>query len=287
MNLDLRLQPGSGASIIRYLPMLGVGACGLVLVLVLVCAVAGERIAPYDPLAQDLFHSLVGPSGSHWLGTDELGRDVLSRTIVGARTAMFGPAVIAFSAMVVGSVLGLVAGYRGGLIDAAILRLVDLNYALPGMLVVIVVVGAVGGGYGLALALLAFFFSPQDIRIVRAAALEQRTLPYVEAARALGLSQARIMFRHIWPNTLNLVVANTFTQFAYGLVGLSGLSFLGVGVPPGAADWGRMLADSRSELFENPWAAIAPALLIIVTAGAVNVLGDLMYERISSRGRVR
>src|SRR5207247_2227836 len=126
--------------------------------------------------------------------TDDLGRDILSRTIVGARTAMVGPILIAFGAMVLGNLLGLISGYRGGLTDSGIMRWVDLMYALPPLLVAIVIAGVLGSSYGLAVALLVILTAPYDTRIVRAATLEQRSLPYVEAARTLGLSDSRIMF---------------------------------------------------------------------------------------------
>jgi peptide/nickel transport system permease protein len=167
------------------------------------------------------------------------------------------------------------------------MRTVDLMYALPALLVAIVVGGVLGGGYWIAIAILIVLFSPYDARLVRGATLEQRGLPYVEAARALGLSPRRIMFRHIWPNLLPLVVANTFLNFAFALVTLAGLSFIGIGVDPGTPDWGRMLAESRTLLFDNPWAALAPGAMLVATAVSMNLAGDWLYERLSDRGRSR
>ena len=254
---------------------------------VLVFAAFGPLIAPRGPNAQNLLVGVTTPNGDFWLGTDDLGRDVFSRTIVGARTAVIGPILIALGAMVIGNALGLLAGYRGGLLDAAIMRWVDMMYALPGLLVAIVVVGVLGGGYLLAVALLVILTAPYDTRIVRGATLEQRPLPYVEAARTLGLPAGRIMFRHIWPNVLPLVVANTFLNFAFSLVSLSALSFLGLGVGPGTADWGRMLSESRTLLFDNPVAALAPGGMIVFTAASMNLIGDWLYEWLSDRGRAR
>jgi peptide/nickel transport system permease protein len=254
---------------------------------VVVCAIFGEWIAPYDPNEQDLLNSLMGPSREHLLGTDDLGRDILSRTIVGARTAVVGPLLIALGAMVIGNVLGLLAGYYGGLTDSSISRWVDLVYAMPALLVAIVVVGVLGGGYFLAVALLVVLFSPIDTRIVRGATLDQRGRPYVEAARLLGLSNRRIMARHIWPNVMPLALANAFLTFAFSIVSLASLSFLGLGVGPGTPDWGRMLSDSRTLLFDVPAAALAPGIAIVVTAASVNVIGDWLYELLSDRGRAR
>jgi peptide/nickel transport system permease protein len=264
-----------------------VGLAFVVFAAVVICAAFGPQIAPHDPNEQDLLFSLTGPSREHLLGTDDLGRDIASRTIVGARTAVVGPLLIAFGAMLIGSVLGLLAGYLGGLSDSAISRWVDLVYAMPALLVAIVVVGVLGGGYFLAVGLLVILFSPIDTRIVRGATLDQRSRPYVEAARMLGLSNRRIMVGHIWPNVLPLALANAFLTFAFSIVALASLSFLGLGVGPGTADWGRMLSDSRTLLFDVPAAAIAPGIAIVVTAASVNVIGDWLYERLSDRGRAR
>lgn len=257
------------------------------LVLVAVLALFGAALAPIDPRAQDLNAALLGPTGHFWFGTDSLGRDIFSRTLAGARTALVGPVLVAAGAMLIGNVFGLLAGYRGGWIDTVVMRTVDLMYALPPLLVAIVIGGVVGGGYWVAVAILVVLFSPYDARLIRGAALEQRNLPYVEASRTLGLSSARIMARHVWPNLLPLVVANTFLNFAFALVTLAGLSFIGIGVPPGTADWGQMLADSRSLLFDNPWAALAPGGALVATAVSMNLTGDWMYERLSDRGRTR
>jgi peptide/nickel transport system permease protein len=250
-------------------------------------AIFGYLVAPIDPHAQDLETGLVGPTHRYWLGTDDLGRDIFSRTLVGARTALLGPILIALGAMLIGNAFGLLAGYRGGRIDTLVMRTVDLMYALPALLVAIVVGGLLGGGYWTAVAILIVLFAPYDARLIRGATLEQRPLPYVEAARTLGLSDRRIMVRHVWPNLLPLVVANTFLNFAFALVTLAGLSFIGIGVDPGTPDWGRMLAESRTLLFDNPWAALAPGVMLVLTAVSMNLVGDWLYERLSDRGRAR
>jgi peptide/nickel transport system permease protein len=264
-----------------------IAASFLLVGFVAICAIFGALIAPKDPHAQNLLVGVSPPSREYWLGTDELGRDVFSRTIVGARTAIVGPILIALGAMFLGNVLGLLAGYKGGLFDSGILRWVDLMYALPGLLIAIVVVGVLGGGYLLAVVLLIFLSAPYDTRIVRGAALEQRPLAYVEAARTLGLSTRTIMTRHVWPNILPYALANTFLTFAFALVTLAALSFLGLGVGPGTADWGRMLSESRTLLFDNPAAALAPGVMIVLTAACMNLIGDWFYEWLSDRGRAR
>jgi peptide/nickel transport system permease protein len=248
----------------------------------IVCAAFGRQIAPYPPNQQDLLLGDSPPSAEHWAGTDLLGRDVLSRTIVGARTALVGPAVVAVGAFAIATILGLSAGYVGGATDSLVMRWVDFMFALPGPLIAIVIVGVVGGGFWTAVAVLVVLFTAPDTRIVRSAVLEQRPLPYIEAARTLGIPRRRIMFRHIFPNILPLIAAYVVLDFAFALVSLAALSFLGLGVPPGTADWGRMLFENRTILLTNPMAALLPAAAIVVTAASINIIGDWTYERMSA-----
>lgn len=271
----------------RRRPPLLICACLLVVALVVICALTGTLLAPHDPDRQDLMNGLQGASGSHPLGTDDSGRDILSRVIAGARSGFVGPLLIALGAVGLGTALGLTAGYRGGWVDTLIMRCVDAVYALPSLLVAIVLLGVLGGGYYAAVAVLVVLTAPSDIRIIRGATLEQRNLPYVDAARTTGLGPGRIMLRHIWPNLLPLIVANAFLNFAYSLVSLSALSFLGFGVSPGEADWGRMLSDGIQFIQSNPLVAIAPGLAIVLTSTSMNLVGDWLYERLSDQGRAR
>jgi len=194
------------------------------------------------------------------------------------------PVVIALAALVVlvvviWAVFG--SGYLGGLVDAAVMRWVDFMFALPGPLVAIVVVGVVGGGYWTAVAVLVVLFTAPDTRIVRSAVLAQRPLPYIDAARALGISKARILFVHILPNILPIVLAYVVLDFAFALVNLAGLSFLGLGVEPGTPDWGRMLFENRNILFVNPLGLLFPAGMIIVTAVSMNLIGDWLFGKLT------
>ncbi|MFE4454862.1 ABC transporter permease [Streptomyces sp. NPDC056796] len=276
-------RPGPGnRSARRALPGPLTTVCAVLTALMVATAVAGQWVFP-EWNRQDLMSTGAMPGDGHLLGTDELGRDVWHMLVAGARSTLAGAALVAVGSMVIGNLLGLTAGYFGGITDTAVRRLADLLLALPALLVTIVVAGIGGGGYALAVGVLVVLTSPGDVRLVRSAVLEQRHRPYVEAAETLGLPTWTIMARHIWPNVLPVVVANTMLNFAGAIVALSSLSFLGLGVPPGAPDWGRMLAENRTLLYDNPSAALAPAVAVIVCAVAVNLLGDRLFEHFSDR----
>jgi peptide/nickel transport system permease protein len=256
----------------------------LIVAAVVVMAIAGNLIAPDNPSTQNLVLSLSTPSAKHLLGTDQLGRDVLSRLIVGSRHALLGPLAISLVSMVFGNLFGLLAGYRGGVIDAVIMRCVDLLWSIPAVLIVILAESAIGGGYWLDVALLSVLTIPFDTRVVRGATLEQAPRPYVEAAETIGVPAWRIMIRHIWPNVAPVAIANTFLVFAGSLVALASIAYLGLGIDPSTADWGVMLAQGEALLFENPVSVLAPGIMIVLTAASMNVIGDALYERLSRRG---
>jgi len=255
--------------------------CLAVIAIVTLCAIFGSSIAPDSPFTQRLEVGDKPPTAEFLAGTDLLGRDVLSRVIHGARTALVGPIMVAAGAFAIATLLGLLSGYLGGMVDIAIMRWVDFMLALPGPLVAIVVVGVIGGGYWTALLVLIILFTAPDTRIVRSAVLEQRPLPYIDAARALGVSKRRIVFVHILPNILPLILAYVVLDFAFALVNLAGLSFLGLGVQPGTPDWGRMLFENRNILFSNPVGLLLPAGMIILTAVSMNLIGDWLFERLT------
>ncbi|WP_456697520.1 ABC transporter permease [Aeromicrobium sp. P5_D10] len=261
--------------------------CFCLTFVLLSAAVIGGWLAPQDPSRQSLVNASSPPNGEFWLGTDGLGRDILSRVLVGARPALQGPAVVALGATTLALALGLLAGFRGGWIETVIMRGTDMLFAIPSLLVVIVAVGLFGGGYWLAVLMLILLSAPGGVRMIRSATLAQRNLPYIEAARTLGVPGRKLMFVHILPNIMPNVVATVLLDFVGGLVALSALSFLGLGSPPGASDWGLMLAENRSLLQQNPWAAITPAVLLIIAAFSVTVLGDWLHERLMERKDAR
>lgn len=261
--------------------------CIFVLALISIVAVIGQWIAPTDPALQDLSLVSTGPSSAHILGTDALGRDVFSRLIVGTGSAFFGPLVIAIGSFVFGNLLGLIAGYRGGWTDTIVMRWVDLMWSIPTLLVLIVIAGTTGSGYWMSVGILLVLSIPFDARVVRGATLEQMPRPYVEAAKTMGLSDWRIMTRHVWPNVATVSVANAFLVFASALVALAGLSFLGLGVPPGTPNWGLMIAENQDLLFANPSATLVPAVLVAVLALVMTVVGDWFDESLRTGGDSR
>lgn len=265
-------------------PAWSVVASFVLLGLVTLAAVFGPLLFP-DATKQSILDSLLPPfTAGHLLGTDELGRDVFGLLVAGTGSAVVGPVAIAVGSMLIGILLGTLAGYQRGWLDAVIGRLSDVLLALPVMLLAIVVAGIFNAGYWTTVALLVVLFSPSDIRIVRAGVLEQAPRPYVEAAQMLSLSRWRIMFVHVVPNVWPLIITNVLLNTAFALVTLSSLSFLGLGVAPGTADWGRQIADGRGIMADNPAALIAPAVLIVLVSMAINVVGDWFGERLERKG---
>jgi ABC-type dipeptide/oligopeptide/nickel transport system permease subunit len=208
---------------------------------------------------------------------------VLSQLIVGARLAVIGPLCVAAGCLLIGCSLGIMAAYFGGAVDSVIGRFADLVYALPALLIAIVILGTVGGGYWLTVAVLTLLSVPYEIRLCRSAAMVQVRQPYIDAARTLGLSSQNIMRRHVLPNILPTVVATCLLDFVGALIGFTALQFLGFGVQPGSADWGTMISSGQGLITLNPWLCIAPALLLIATAASVTLIGDWAYDRIALR----
>ena len=259
----------------------------LLLTFVAVCALLPGVVAP-GSTQQDILLGVNGPGvAGHLLGTDTLGRDILRLTLGGTPSAIAGPLVIAFGSMIAGLLLGTLAGYHGGLLDALIARWADLLLALPAVLLAVVVAGIFSGGYWMTVAVLIVLFSPSDIRLIRGAVMEQKTQPYIESAKVLRMPAWRIMYRQILPNVIPVAVANVMLNIAFAIVAMSSLSYLGLGVGPGSPDWGRQLSDGQNILAANPAAIIAPGVMIVATATAINIVGDWLFERLTARAASR
>lgn len=255
------------------------------IILELLFALAGPWFALDEAKNQDLLIGARAPGAGHLLGTDDLGRDVLAQLVAGGQSAVVGAFLIASGALVLGSAIGLVSALTGGWMGSGLMRLIDAIYALPALLVAVVLAGVTGGGYFMAVALMMLLFSPYDARLVRSAALVELEKPYIDAARQIGTRRWRLLLHELWPNVRSIELANACVNFAYALVTLSALSFLGIGVPADAIDWGLMLANSVKNLTVNPYAALAPALVIIVVATSVALLGDAVQDHLNEKGR--
>ena len=252
--------------------MLRVG--GAMVVLVALAALAGPMLTPFDPSAQDLALRLTGPSAAHPFGLDELGRDILARVLAGARISfLVGLAVVSVSASV-GTLLGAVAGYFGGVTDDVISRAVDVLLAFPGLLLAIALVAVLGPSLGNVLFALTVIGWVGYARLVRGQVLRARELDYVQAARAAGANTARILWRHVIPTATPAVVVQATLGMAGAIIGEAALSFLGLGVQPPTPSWGTMLNGGRAHLLDAPHLTIFPGLAIALLVLGFNFLGD-------------
>jgi peptide/nickel transport system permease protein len=248
-------------------------------------AVAAPLIAPRDPTTQDLAARFTPPNGAYPLGSDDLGRDILSRTIFGSRSALLVGIVSVSIAVTLGMVAGLVAGLAPTAIDNVIMLLMDGLLSFPTVLLAITVVSFLGYGLPQVMIAIGVIYSPTFARIVRAETLVIRTEEYVEASRALGTRLPVIVFRHIIPNLLGKVIVQASITFALAVVVEASLSYLGLGMQPPAASWGLMLKDARSFLIQAPWMALYPGLALALTVLCFNVIGDTLSERLNPKVR--
>ncbi|MCL0105893.1 nickel ABC transporter permease subunit NikC [Thermodesulfovibrionales bacterium] len=255
---------------------------GIILVLIFI-AVLAPFIAPHDPIEQNLEHRLLSPNTEYLLGTDNLGRCILSRLIHGTSVSLqIGVMVVGIAAFV-GVTLGLVAGYRGGLIDELIMRIVDILLAFPGIILALVVAGILGPSLFNVMLALAVVGWTSYARVVRGAVLSVKEKEFVEAARALGAGEARIMFRHILPNVMAPVIVMATLGMAHVILAAAALGFLGLGAQPPTPEWGSMLNDGRAFMRTAPHLTIFPGLAIMVTVLAFNFLGDGLRDALDPR----
>jgi peptide/nickel transport system permease protein len=276
-----RLAP-AGASAIGAGRLLGRAqillACALLGAIVL-CAVFAPWLMPYDPNAIALDATLKAPSAAHWFGTDQLGRDLLSRAMLGARVSL----TIAISAVLVagvaGTLLGITAGHLGGAVDAIVMRLADIQLALPALILALVLVGAIGFGIFNLVLVLSLANWARFARVVRSEALTLRERDFVTLARLAGASRSRIIFRHIAPNVINTFIVLATLDIGSIIVLEATLSFVGLGVQPPTPSWGSMMADGRGYLEGAWWICVMPGLALMATVLSANLLGDALRDR--------
>lgn len=258
----------------RPLPLF---AMGFVALQVLIAVFAGW-IAPYDPLAQDVLARLKGPSWAHWFGTDQFGRDVLSRVIHGCRASLGVSAAAVFAALIVGGALGLLSAYYRGWFERLSMRFMDMLFAFPVMLLAIGVVAVLGPQASTAALAIAIVYTPIFARLLRGPALVICESDYVQGARAIGASDARIIFLHVLPNLSSVVLVQTSLLLSAAILVEASLSFLGLGTQPPTPSLGLMLSEGRNYLMLSPWSALFSGLGILLMAFGLNLLGDVARD---------
>ena len=283
--------PGAAPAAQRWRRAIGLNplaAAGIVLVVIFtVLAIFAPWIAPYDPADINLPTRLSGPSAAHWLGTDELGRDMLSRIIYGARISMLVGSSVVAVALILGLIVGCIAGYYGGRVDR-IVNIVIMNAFLsfPGILLAIAFVAFLGPGIFNLILALSIGGWVGYARLVRAQVLATREREFIEAARALGASDWRVITRHVLPNMIQPVIVQAAIGMAGAILAEATMSFLGLGVPPPAASWGSMLNDGRAHLFDAPHLVLFPAIAVMLAVLSFNFIGDALRDYLDPRARI-
>ena len=259
---------------------------GLALIAILaLTALSAPLLAPVDPLKQVLSTRLDPPSAEHWLGTDQLGRDILSRMIYGSRISLLIGVVVVGLAASVGTFVGLVAGYTGGWLDEALMRLTDVFFAFPALILAMAISGALGPSLTNAMIAIAVVSWPVYARLVRAQVLSLREREFVEAARGLGASGERVVWQHILPNTLAPLLVQASLDMGGAILSAAGLSFIGFGTQPPTAEWGVMISEGRNYIATHSWLSLFPGLAILLTVAAFNLIGDGLRDALDPRLR--
>ncbi len=252
----------------------------VVLVVAAIAAVFGPVIAPYDPNLPNLSLAWVGPTAGHLLGYDYQGRDVFSRLLVGARSSLIGPLVVVAISMTLGSVLAIITAWRRGAVDSFISAGLDILFAFPGILLAVLATAVFGPGLTAAALALSVAYMPYVARVLRGAALRERSQPYVAALEVQGASAVSICLRHLIPNLSSLIVAQATVMFGYAMVDLAAISFLGLGVQPPTANWGVMISENQTGIAQGyPLPALAASACIVSVVIALNVLGERLFEQ--------
>ncbi|HEY4930486.1 MAG TPA: ABC transporter permease [Terriglobales bacterium] len=279
------VQLGSLQRVARHNLLATAGA--VLIVIFVTFALFAPWIAPQDPYYIDLPSRLMSPSGAHWLGTDELGRDILSRVIYGARVSMLVGSCVVAASLTLGLIFGSIAGYYGGFIDR-LLNVVVMNafMSFPGILLAIAFVAFLGPGLFNLILALSIGGWVGYARLVRAQVLAVKEREFVEAARALGASDSRIIVRHILPNIIQPVIVQAAIGMAGAILAEATMSFLGLGVPPPTATWGAMLNDARSHLFDAPHLVLFPAAAVMLAVLSFNFIGDGLRDYLDPRSRI-
>lgn len=260
---------------------------GVVVVMTLVIlALLAPVIAPADPIEMSIEAVMAPPSPQHWFGTDQYGRDILSRVLYGARLSLQTGLVAVAIAATIGSLLGLAAGYYGEAVDSIIMRIVDILLAFPGMLLAMAIVAVLGPSLINVMIAVGIGATPTYARVVRSSVLSAKEMQYVLAARSIGCSNTRLMFTHILPNTLSPIIILSSLSIASAILAASGLSFIGLGAQPPTPEWGAMLNAGRTYLRDAWWMTTFPGLAIMLTVMSINMIGDGLRDALDPRLRL-
>lgn len=244
----------------------------------LIVAALASYLVPYDPYEQDLNNALQPPDRVHILGKDRYGRDLLSRVIMGAQTTIYSALFLVAFITVIGTAIGMVCGYYGGILDSVVMRIADIFLAFPGMVFAIAVAGVTGGGILNAIIALACISWPKFARLSRSQVIMMKNMDYIAAARLAGSSTGAIMIRHILPNIIGSVLITAVLDIGTMIMELAGLSFLGLGAASPTAEWGSMMSNGRSMIQTAPWVILAPGAAIFITVVLFNLLGDTVRD---------
>jgi peptide/nickel transport system permease protein len=242
--------------------------------LIVALALLANQVAPYDPIALNARHRLEGPSGDFRFGTDRLGRDILSRVVHGARSSLGIAATSVAVSLIVGSTLGLFAGYFGGVLDLVIGRIMDVLFSFPALLLAIAVAAMLGPGLRNTALAIAVVYTPLFVRVIRGPVISERHRDYVQAARVIGASHPAIIYRHILPNVVSPIIIQASAALSTAILIEAALSYIGLGTQPPEPSWGTMLSEGRTFLETAPWMSIFPGLAIALTVLAFNLVGD-------------
>ncbi len=260
-----------------------VAAALVCLLLVVMMGIGAPYLTPYEPQHQNLLRRLQSPTSDHWLGTDEIGRDVLTRIAYGTRVSLMIGLLGAFGGMVLGVTLGVLAGYYGGRFDNLVMRVVDVMMAFPGILLAILIVSILGPNLFNLIVALTIWGIPSFARISRGSVLSVKEMDYVEAARSLGASGWRIIIRHLVINSLSPIIVLTTLSVATAILTAAGMGFLGLGVQPPTPEWGAMASTARHHVRDAPHLIIFPGMAIFFTVLSINVLGDALRDILDPR----
>lgn len=257
-------------------------AAAIVVILILT-AIFGSILAPYDPNTIDMANRFAPPSLEHPFGTDDFGRDILSRVMVGARVSLMVGLIAVTISAIIGTTFGILAGYTGRIVDEIIMRVMDILFAFPAILLAIAIMAALGRGIGNAMIAIGIVYIPIFARIARGSVLSVRQEDFVDAARSVGSSDARIMFKHIFPNTTSPLIVEVTLSLSFAILAEAALSFFGLGTQPPDPSWGRMLSEGRAYFQQSVWLAIWPGLAIMLTVLGFNLLGDGLRDALDPR----